>query len=306
VKLLIADDSKVSRMMLLAITKRWGYDIVIAEDGEQAWQIMQQDDAPQLLLLDWEMPKMSGIEVCQRVIAKNPENPAYIVLLTSRTSSDDIVEGLSNGASDYLSKPFDSAELQVRLQVGKRMIELQDKLNTTLQELTNLASHDVLTGLLNRRAIMESLPKEIKRIERQELTLCIGMCDIDHFKKINDSYGHLVGDEVLKEVTKRMDESLRDHDLLGRYGGEEFLVITPVDCIKNGIMVYQRICDAVSAQPIVIDDLSISVTISCGVTSYSPENNEKDSTELLAKADEALYQAKGAGRNQVVLMELNN
>lgn len=305
-KLLIADDSKVSRMMLSTITKTWGYEVILAEDGEQAWQIMQADDAPQLLLLDWEMPKMNGIEVCERVIAKNSENPAYIMLLTSRTGSDDIVEGLSKGASDYLSKPFDSAELKVRLQVGKRMLELQDKLNIALQELTKLASHDSLTGLLNRRAIMEVLPKEVSRAERQKQTLCIGMCDIDHFKNINDTYGHLVGDEVLKEVTKRMEYSLRDHDLLGRYGGEEFLVITPVDSAKNGTIVYQRICQTVSAQPIEIDDFSISVTISCGVTSYSPENNDKNIAKLLATADEALYQAKDAGRNQVVFKPLDN
>ncbi|NQY86423.1 MAG: diguanylate cyclase [Colwellia sp.] len=261
---------------------------------------MQQDDAPQLLLLDWEMPKMNGIEVCERVIAKDPENPAYIVLLTSRTSSDDIVEGLSKGASDYLSKPFDSAELKVRLQVGKRMIEMQKKLNTTLQNLTELASHDALTGILNRRAIMAALPKEFKRIERQEQVLCIGMCDIDHFKQVNDSYGHLIGDEVLKEVTQRMKDALRDHDLLGRYGGEEFLVITPVDNTKSAIIAYQRICQAVSAQPIEIDELSISITVSCGVTSYSPKNDQQDITKLIARADDALYQAKDAGRNRVV------
>lgn len=299
-KLLVADDSKVSRVMLSAITKQWGYEVLLAEDGEQAWQIMQQDDAPKLLLLDWEMPKMNGIEVCERVIAKDPENPAYIVLLTSRTSSDDIVEGLSKGASDYLSKPFDSAELKVRLQVGKRMIEMQQKLNTTLQELTKLASHDALTGLLNRRAIMEALPKEFKRIERQEQVLCIGMCDIDHFKQVNDSYGHLVGDEVLKEVTQRIKDALRDHDLLGRYGGEEFLVITSVDNTKSAIIAYQRICQAVSTLPIEIDKLSISITVSCGVTSYSPGNDKQDIAKLIARADEALYQAKDAGRNQVV------
>lgn len=305
-KLLVADDSRVSRMMLSAITKKWGYEVILAEDGEQAWQIMQADDAPQLLLLDWEMPKMNGIEVCERVINKNPDNPAYIVLLTSRTGSDDIVEGLSKGASDYLSKPFNSAELQVRLQVGQRMLELQDKLCITLRELTELASHDGLTGLLNRRAIMEALPKEVSRAERQEQTLFIGMCDIDHFKKINDIYGHLVGDEVLKEVTKRMEYSLRDHDLIARYGGEEFLVITPVDSAKDGTMVYQRICQTVSAQPIEIDDLSISITISCGVTSYSPENKEKNIVKLLFTADEALYQAKDAGRNRVVFKPLDN
>ncbi|NQZ21132.1 MAG: diguanylate cyclase [Colwellia sp.] len=299
-KLLVADDSNVSRTMLSAITKSWGYQVILAEDGEQAWQIMQEDNAPQLLLLDWEMPKMNGIEVCERVIAKYPENPPYIVLLTSRSSSDDIVEGLSKGANDYLSKPFDTAELQVRLQVGKRMVEMQDKLNDTLNELKELASHDSLTGLLNRRAIMEGLPKEIKRMKRQEHVLCIGMCDIDHFKQVNDTYGHLVGDEVLKEVTKRMAATLREYDLLGRYGGEEFLVITPVDSNKNGLMVYQRICDVVSSQAIKVNNLSISVTISCGVATYSADSDVQTITELIARADEALYQAKDNGRNQVV------
>lgn len=302
-KLLVADDSKVARMMLLAITKQWGYDVVVAEDGEQAWQIMQQPDAPKLLLLDWEMPKMNGIEVCQRVIAQNPESPAYIILLTSRTESDDIVEGLSKGANDYLAKPFDTAELQVRLQVGKRMIEMQDKLNSTLLELTELANNDALTGLLNRRSILETLTKEVKRIERHDQILFMGMCDIDHFKQVNDTYGHLVGDEVLKEVTKRMKQALREYDSLGRYGGEEFLVITPVDNIDSGIIVYQRICQIVSAQPIKVDDLSISVTISCGISDYSSENDKLNISTLIARADQALYQAKDAGRNCVVLKE---
>jgi len=304
-KLLVADDSNVSRTMLSAITKSWGYDVVLAEDGEQAWQIMQEDGAPQLVLLDWEMPKMNGIEVCERVIAKYPENPPYIVLLTSRSSSGDIVEGLSKGANDYLSKPFDTAELQVRLKVGKRMVEMQEKLNETLNELKELASHDSLTGLLNRRAIMEGLPKEIQRMKRQENVLCIGMCDIDHFKQINDTYGHLVGDEVLKEVTQRMAATLRDYDLLGRYGGEEFLVITPVDNCKNGLMAYQRICEVVSSQAIQVNELSIPVTISCGVAAYSAESNVKTITELVAKADEALYQAKSNGRNRVVFEQVN-
>jgi len=288
-------------MMLSAITKSWGYEVTLVEDGAQAWQLMQQDDAPSLLLLDWEMPNMNGIEVCERVISQSPENPPYIVLLTSRTGSDAIVEGLSKGASDYLAKPFDREELKVRLQVGKRLIEMQQKLNSTLQELTDLASKDALTGLLNRRTIMEALPKEIKRIERQEQVLCIGMCDIDHFKRINDTYGHLAGDEVLKEVTHRMTETLREYDLLGRYGGEEFLIITPVDTTTNSMMVYQRICEAVSGQPIEIEGASITVTISCGVTSYRPEHDNHDIFKVIGRADDALYQAKHAGRNQVVL-----
>lgn len=262
---------------------------------------MQQDDAPSLLLLDWEMPKLNGIEVCERVIAQNSQTPAYIVLLTSRTRSEDIVEGLSKGASDYLCKPFDRGELQVRLQVGKRMIEMQDKLNATLIELTELSRLDGLTGLLNRRAIMESLPIEIKRIERQNQVLCVGMCDIDHFKKINDTYGHLVGDVVIKEVTQRMQEALRGYDLIGRYGGEEFLAITPVMDIECCLMVYERICQSIANEPVIVNDLAIAVTISSGITIYSPIDDGQDINKLVDRADKALYQAKDAGRNQVVI-----
>lgn len=287
--------------MLLAITERWGYDVVLAEDGEQAWNIMQQDDAPHLLLLDWEMPKMNGVEVCERLIAQHPENPPYMLLLTSRTSPNDIVEGLSRGAHDYLSKPFNSAELQVRLQVGKRMIEIQNKLQDTLAEVTKLATHDTLTGLLNRRAIVEAIPREIKRVERLDQVLCIGMCDIDHFKRINDTYGHLVGDEVLKEVTKRMQHVLRDYDLIGRWGGEEFLVITPINRI-DATVVYQRICDEVSRTPILVNALAINVTISCGISTYCLDD-KYDESFVLTRADDALYQAKESGRNRVVQLD---
>ena len=287
--------------MLNGITQTWGYDVILAEDGQQAWDIMQKEDAPKLLLLDWEMPNMSGIEVCERVIAQNPDNPPYIILLTSRTRSEDIVKGLSKGANDYLCKPYDSAELQVRLQVGKRMVEMQDKLNQTLVKLKELASHDALSGLLNRRSILESLSIEVKRTERQKELLAIGMCDIDHFKAINDTYGHVVGDDAIKEVSRRMKEALRDHDLVGRYGGEEFLIITPVDTESSASMLYKRIAQSISATPIISGELSISVTVSIGVTWYSPETDRQNITSLITRADEALYQAKNAGRNKVII-----
>ncbi|MCG7531243.1 diguanylate cyclase [Psychrobium sp. MM17-31] len=300
-KLLIADDSKVSRMMLQSITQEWGYDVVLAEDGEQAWQIMQQENPPALLLLDWEMPKRNGVEVCEQVIAQNPEHPPYVMLLTSRTSPNDIVEGLSRGANDYIAKPFDSDELKVRLQVGKRMIEIQNKLKDTLAEVTLLATNDSLTGIFNRRAVLEMIPREIKRVERLDQILCVGMCDIDHFKKINDTYGHLVGDEVIKEVTKRMQHALRDYDLIGRYGGEEFVIVTPIDQIDARV-VYQRVCDNVSRTPFLIGEHVIDVTISCGVSVYSEDDNYDESL-VIGRADKALYQAKEAGRNRVVQAE---
>ena len=300
-KLLIADDSKLSRMMLQSITQDWGYETIMAEDGEQAWQIMQQDNPPKLLLLDWEMPHLNGVEVCERVIAQNPESPPYVMLLTSRASPDDIVEGLSRGANDYIAKPFDSDELKVRLQVGRRMIEVQNKLNDALAEVTLLANHDSLTGILNRRTIMEIIPREIKRVERLGQVLCIGMCDIDHFKKINDTYGHLVGDKVIIEVTKRMQHALRDYDLIGRYGGEEFVIVTPIDQV-DATIVYQRLCDNISRTPFLIDDHIINVTVSCGVSIYQT-NDQYNESLVLDRADKALYKAKETGRNRVVQSE---
>lgn len=306
-KLLIAEDDKTSRLILQSVCKKWGYDVECVEDGQAAWDLMQGEDAPNLMIIDWEMPRMNGVEFCQRISEKFKENPPYIILLTSRNETQDIVEGLRAGANDYIAKPFNNDELKVRISVGQRMIELQNTLNATLQKLTELASKDVLTGQLNRRAIMESLTKEIRRTERQKSVerpdqfLCIGMCDIDHFKNINDTHGHLVGDEVLKEVTVRIQDALRVNDLLGRFGGEEFLVITPVDEIENATIVYERICKTVAEQPVVINDISVSVTISCGVTCYVAANDGLKLETLIARADEALYQAKDEGRNCVVL-----
>jgi two-component system, cell cycle response regulator len=298
-KILIAEDSSTSRMMLVAVTKKWGYEVVEAEDGLVAWEIMQQEDAPRLLIIDWEMPNMDGIELCERVRAKESTHPPYILLLTGRTGAEDIVKGLSKGANDYVSKPFNQAELQARMQVGQRMLEMQSKLYDAMEELRTHATYDALTGILNRRAVLEQIPKEIQRVRRQGSALCIGMCDIDYFKKINDTHGHLVGDEVLKEVTKRMQSALRAYDLVGRFGGEEFLVVTSLseDHLLDS---YNRICETLSATPIRVGELSLNVTISCGVTKLLKDDCENDYTDILARADAALYKAKKSGRNKVI------
>jgi len=302
-KLLIAEDDKASRMMLTAVTSQWGYITTAVEDGEAAWEAIQQEDAPSLLLLDWEMPGMTGVEVCQKIRAQNSDNPPYILLLTARTETDDIVEGLNAGANDYIPKPFNAAELQVRLEVGHRMLRLQSKLNHALEKLQFHASHDALTGIWNRRAILEALTKEVARVQRQKSSLYVGMCDIDHFKKINDTYGHLVGDEVIKEVVNRMGTVLRSYDSLGRYGGEEFLVISPATDDKPST-VFERMCQFVAETPITIDDLSIPVSISCGMTKLDldlEQSVDELALLVLSNSDEALYQAKDAGRNRVII-----
>ena len=299
-KILIAEDSSTSRMMLVAVAKNWGYEVVEAEDGLVAWEVMQQEDAPRLLLIDWEMPNMNGIELCERVRAQESTNPPYILLLTARTKAEDIVKGLSKGANDYVAKPFNNAELQARMQVGQRMLEMQSELSDAMEELRTHATYDALTGILNRRAVLDQIPKEIQRVRRQNMELCIGMCDIDYFKKINDTHGHLVGDEVLKEVTKRMQSALRTYDLIGRFGGEEFLVIAS-STEGHPLDAYNRVCEILSATPIRVGELSLNVTISCGVTQLLDDDSENNYTEILARADAALYEAKESGRNKVML-----
>ncbi len=205
-KLLIAEDDLTSRTVLTAVAGKWGFETIAVEDGEAAWDVLQADEPPRLLLLDWEMPRLDGLALCERIRNRESSNPPYIILLTARTETDDIVAGLEAGANDYISKPFVNSELQARLQVGRRMLNLQAELINAKEAMAFQATHDALTGLLNRGAIMEALDVEMARAQRQDQTLCIGLCDIDHFKRVNDTHGHLAGDAVLREVTQRLSK----------------------------------------------------------------------------------------------------
>jgi diguanylate cyclase (GGDEF)-like protein len=303
-KLLIAEDDNTSRIMLTAVTKQWGYEPVAVENGHEAWQLMQQDSPPCLLLLDWEMPGMTGIDLCKEIRKIPNDTPPYILLLTGRADTEDIVEGLKAGANDYVAKPYKPAELQVRIEVGYRMISLQKSLAEALDELRFHATYDALTGIYNRRAILETLHHEVSRVKRQNTPLYVAMCDIDHFKKINDSHGHITGDEVIREIIFRIKTVLRDADFIGRYGGEEFLIICNASDDKPST-VFERMCKFVSNKPISYAGKSIPVTISCGVTkmhTLSDKSTEQLMSQILSDADKALYIAKDAGRNQVAYL----
>lgn len=271
-KVLIAEDDFTSRTMLVAITRKWGYEPVAVEDGEAAWNELQKDNSPRLLLLDWEMPLLNGLGLCKRI----------------RSQSD--------------SKPFNNIELKARLQVGKRILDLQTELNQTKEMLTYQASHDALTGLLNRRAIMEGLEKEIARAQRQQQPLCVALCDIDYFKRINDRYGHLAGDYVLREVSQHITEQLRPFDLVGRYGGEEFLLILNA-AKKDTLRLFERVRLSIENAVFSYAQQKIKVTISCGVTVFKPTLQEGESLILIDTADKALFSAKEGGRNRVVFPE---
>jgi len=299
-KLLIADDDLTSRVLLENLARKWGWEPVVVEEGEAAWEVLQQDNSPRLLLIDWEMPRLSGLALCQRIRKQLNTDPAYIILLTSRDKTIDIVTGLHVGANDYITKPFNNVELQARIQVGKRMLGLQQELNQAKELLAFKACHDELTGLLNRGAIMESLDKELARSYRQKLPLCVAMCDIDLFKQINDNYGHIAGDHVIREVAQRIRAELRPYDLAGRYGGEEFLLVFN-SSLQDAQKSLERIRLSISNTPFNYEKEVLKVTISCGVTVYDSFVNEGNKQVLIGAADKALYEAKENGRNKVVL-----
>lgn len=298
-KILIAEDDPTSRMILEAVVSEWGYEPTAVEDGAQALTVLKAEEPPRLLLLDWEMPKLNGLALCKLIREEDTSNPPYIILLTGRSDTEDIVTGLKFGANDYISKPFENAELQARLQVGKRMLDLQDELNRAKEAMAFQANYDELTGLMNRRAVMKSMANELERSKRNFQPLYICMCDIDHFKKINDTHGHLAGDAVLKEIAERFNTSLRPYDICGRYGGEEFLIIlnSKEDHVQD---LFERVRQAIADNPFTYEQTVLNVTISCGVTLYSPPTDERNSTQLLTDADTALYEAKNGGRNRIV------
>ena len=296
-KILLADDDFTSRSILTAILKKWGFDPVVSEDGNAAWAALQKPDAPRLVLLDWNMPGLEGPEVCRRLRKKETTNPSYVIILTGRGEKSDIVQGLEAGANDYIAKPYDNAELQARIRVGQRMLELQASLLETQTALAHQATHDALTGILNRRAILNQLDRELARALRQGSRLSVGMCDIDNFKKINDSFGHQTGDEVLMAFAHCLQANLREYDYLGRYGGEEFLVIATASNTQSDEGLYERLREQVAAETVKTKSGNVSVTVSIG-TATGTGLSTVDA--LLAAADAALYQAKAAGRNQVV------
>lgn len=299
-KVLVADDDLTSRTMLAAILKKSGYDPVLAADGVAAWQVLGGTAAPRLVLLDWNMPGLDGLEVCRLIRKNESSNQPYVILLTGRGEKGDIVQGLEAGANDYISKPYDTEELQARISVGRRMLELQTSLVKARDAVVHQAMYDHLTDIFNRRAILDQLSKELTRTRREGGWLEVGICDIDHFKAINDTWGHQAGDEALVAFTWCVQASLRSYDQVGRYGGEEFLVIASGIAGDDHEGLFERVCARVAGTLITTAAGTISMTVSIGVAVARPDSTVDG---LLAAADTALYRAKDAGRNRVVYGE---
>ena len=297
-KILIGDDSLTHRVMLEAIVRQWGFEAVLAEDGQQAWEILSGADAPRLVLLDWEMPGLDGLEVCRQVRERQDQDPPYILLLTARQETADIVAGLDAGANDYIAKPFENTELHARLRVGARMLDLQRELIDAREALEFQATHDALTGMLNRGAVMRALEQGIEDAGKSGQTLQIGLVDLDHFKRINDTHGHPAGDAVLRQAAHRIESTLRGDDLVGRYGGEEFLLLL-IGEAADAPAFCERLRGAIADRPFDDGEISHRVTISGGFVTLEPRDG-RSASELLAAADKLLYEAKAAGRNRIL------
>lgn len=298
-KVLLAEDSAVYRQLIGGQLKDWDFDLEIAKDGEEAWTFLQSSNPARLVLLDWILPKIEGVELCRRLRRRGTSSQyTYVVLLTAKNKQNDLLEGMQSGADDYLVKPFDPAELRARLLAGKRIIELQQELIDKRESLRVAATVDFLTRLLNRGEIIAFLEREIDRGRRQKTPLGVILADIDHFKTINDSFGHLAGDSVLKEVARRLKSELRTYDGAGRYGGEEFLMVLPGCDLSATLRRADQIRNSVSSKEPGSEKIAPCITISMGVT-VGNYLEQPTAEGLLHEADEALYRAKKNGRNRV-------
>jgi two-component system cell cycle response regulator len=290
-KILLVEDSYLERHRVGGYLADWGLEYLAVGSGTEAVKLLEGPDPPSMALLDWMLPGLDGIDVCRR-IRKGASTPyIYTVMLTAKNRKQDLLLAMEAGADDYLAKPVDPSELRARIMAGKRILELQ-------QSLSFAATHDFLTNQLNRSEILAALEREFSRSGREGKPATLIMADIDHFKRINDTLGHAAGDEVLKEVARRLKMDLRPYDVVGRYGGEEFLIILPGCDLTVGARRADEVRNLVAKDAIVTPSGTTSATVSMGVTVTSPARDHVVS-DLLHEADVSMYAAKKNGRNRV-------
>jgi diguanylate cyclase (GGDEF)-like protein len=297
-RILVVDDDPVLRRIVQAGLTRAGHEVRAVADGHAAWELLQQESF-RLVITDWMMPGMDGPELVGRIRAASFPGYTYIILLTAKTDKSDVVSGLDAGADDFLTKPFNSEELRARVAIGERILDLEGRLSEARDQLEVLATVDALTGLLNRRAIQERAEAEVQRAARDGTPLSFVMLDIDHFKSVNDTHGHLVGDQALSMVARVLAANKRVYDYAGRWGGEEFLLILPRTELTDARMVAERIRASIAGASLDLPDGGrLSLRISLGVTT-APSREPLALHILLQQADDALYHAKHTGRDRV-------
>lgn len=298
-RILIADDDRVSLMMMRRMLQQSGYDVCTAGDGRAAVDRVAEPNGPRLLLLDWMMPSMSGPEVCRAIRAQSLGAYVYIVLLTAKDTKEDLIAGLEAGADDFLIKPCHPEELQARLRTGQRILRLEDGLVEARDEMHFRATHDALTRILNRGAIVHSLGDYLADPMRVGSSAVL-LCDVDHFKHINDTYGHPVGDEVLGAIARRLQSVTLSEDKVGRFGGEEFLLLLHDVSLDHLDGLGHNICELISSHPVETSAGPLMISLSVGVLGLEPSVNAGQLDEILSRTDQLLYRAKREGRARAV------
>ena len=308
-KILIVDDDPVLRQILQTYMSRAGYDVALAENGQTALDIWERETI-RLVITDWMMPVMDGPELIRRIRAVSAPAYTYIIMLTAKESKGDVIYGLEAGADDYLTKPFNTGELRARVKIGERILNLENRLNQTLQQMEELATLDSLTGLLNRRALYTHAEAELSRSRRDRNPVSLMMLDIDHFKQVNDRHGHLVGDKALRLVADTLKLNKRPYDWAGRWGGEEFLLVLPSTDEGLAVTIAERMRQQIldTHLPVATGVLQLHASFGIASTSTGLDLDANGSElyhldSLVARADEALMRAKELGRNRVCVYE---
>ncbi len=316
-KVLLAEDNVFLRKETCSLLTKNGFHVIEAKNGKEAWEKFKENyDEIGVVVLDWVMPEMDGLEVCRLIRSTNIGHYTYIIFLSGVEDREKIAKCLEVGADDYIMKPIHQKEFLARIKAGLRIIALEKLLMEANEKLERLATIDELTGVFNRRALFNELKKSAHFAIRAKKKFYIVMIDIDHFKKINDTYGHQVGDLVLKELAQRLRSELRPYDIIGRYGGEEFLVAFVNKQEREAAEIGERLRQAVKTNPFQIDEeLSITVTISAGIAIFDPaqcniegtiseEDLMQELSKVIERADKALYEAKVKGRDRIVMSKI--
>ncbi len=296
--ILVVDDDKSIRQMLTMVLGSQNFYVLVAKDGLEALEILKEQTAD-LIISDVMMPNMDGYELCQNVKSDPALKDIYIILLTAKNGIEDRVIGLDQGADDYLGKPFATSELIARVRAAFRLVEMQRELKVKNQLLQEATRKDSLTQVYNRHHFNEVLAQEVTRCNRYGNNLALIIFDIDFFKSINDTYGHLTGDEVIKAVANSLKNNTRENDTVARYGGEEFTVVLPETGMEGVLMVAEKLRRYIETMPLAFDGISHKITISGGVASYL-ENGCIGGSDFIDKADQSLLIAKRTGRNRIV------